>query len=128
MRLPRLIGKGKAIEVLATGRPFSAREMWHFGAVNQIYPDDKLRNEAIKLAASIAKNQPDALRGCKQSINEQWDMPLRDALRNESRIFKQNVASKDRLAALNKAIKIYERGGDSYEAYKLEAPPKEYPF
>lgn len=128
VRLPRLVGKGKAIEIMATGRPFSAREMWHFGAVNQVYPDDNLRKEAIKLAASIAKNQPNALRGCKQSINEQCDLPLRDALRNESRIFKQNITSEERLAALNEANRVYERGGDSYEAYKLEAPPKEYPF
>ena len=127
VRLPRLVGKGKAIEIITTGRPFSAREMWHFGAVNQVFPDDKLREEAIKLAASIAENPSNALRGCKQSVNEQSDLPLRAALKNETRIFMQTIESKESLEAVDEAIKVYERGGDSYEAYNVEVPPKAYP-
>lgn len=128
VRLPRLVGKGKAIEVLVTGRPFSAQEMWHFGAVNQVYPDNKLREEAIKLASRIAKNPPNGIRGCKQSVNEQWDLSLRDALRNETRIRNQNVPSEAGMALFYEAISVYKKGGDSYEAYKLEAPPKKYPY
>lgn len=126
--LPRLVGKGKAMEIVVTGRPFSAREMWHFGAVNQVYPDDKLRERSIKFASCIAQNPSNSLRCCKQSINEQWDLPLRDALKNETRVRNGITPSQKGLEVFNKAIKVYESGGDSYEAYGLEIPPKEYPY
>jgi enoyl-CoA hydratase/carnithine racemase len=128
VRLARLVGKGKAIEVLVTGRPFSAREMQFFGAVNQVYPDDKLREEAIKFAARIAENATSAMLACKQSINQQGEMRLRDALKNETRISRQSVHTGDGLVESDKVIEVYERGGDSYEAYKFEVPPKEYPY
>lgn len=125
VRLPRLTGKAKAIEVLVTGRPFSAREMWHFGAVNHVYPDDQLREQAIRLAARIAENATSGLLACKQSINEQFDLPLRDALKNETRISRESEHTGDGLIDSDEVIKVYERGGDSYEAYQFEVPSRE---
>jgi len=128
VHLPRLVGKGKAMEVALTARPFSAREMWHFGAVNHVYRDDKLRQEAIKMATRIAENPAGSLRAAKQSINEQWDLPIRDALKNETRAWRQIEHTDTGVVSFEEAAAVYEQGGDSYEVYKFEAPPKEYPY
>ncbi len=68
-RLPRLIGLGRARELIYTGRIISADEAERIGLVNRVVPDDAVLDEALKLAAEIAHNGPLAVRLAKSTMN-----------------------------------------------------------
>src|SRR4051795_1384468 len=61
-RLPRLVGKGKAMEMILSGTPIAAEEAQRIGLVNRVVPAGELMNEARKLAAQLANNAPIAMR------------------------------------------------------------------
>lgn len=69
-RMARLIGAGKAKELIYTARNIKAAEALSIGLVEAVYPADQLMAEAEKMAERIAKNAPIAVRACKRSINE----------------------------------------------------------
>lgn len=94
-RLPRLIGAGRARELLYGGRPIQAEEAQRIGLVNRLVEPSELRSEAQNWARRLA-DQPDAaLKMIKSAVNRGLDMPLKAALAYEARCFEMLLTSAD---------------------------------
>jgi enoyl-CoA hydratase len=94
-RLTRAIGKAKAMRMILTGEPISAREAEAAGLVAQVTADELCVEDALALAAKIAAKSPLALRLAKESVNAAFEMGLTDALAHERRLFYLLFASED---------------------------------
>jgi len=68
-RLPRLVGQGRAMEMIITGDFIDAQEAYRIGLVNKVFPLDKLMEEAMGLANKIASRPPLAVRYAKEAVN-----------------------------------------------------------
>lgn len=68
-RLPRLVGRGRALELLTTGRTIDAREALSCGLVEFVVPDNRLLEKALEIANQIAANSPSAVAATKQCVN-----------------------------------------------------------
>jgi enoyl-CoA hydratase len=86
-RLPRLVGKGRAMELLLLGAPIGAAEAERIGLVNRVVPAAELMSEARKLAERLARSAPVAMRYIMQAINKGLDMPFADACVFEAALF-----------------------------------------
>src|SRR5262252_565353 len=86
VRLPRLIGHSRALDMILTGREVGAREAFEWGLANRLVPRGRALAEAKALAEVIAKFPQVCLRADRRSSYEQWNLGLRDALVNESRL------------------------------------------
>lgn len=86
-RLPRLIGKGRALEMCLTGRRFSAEEAFKWGLVNELTTPEELLPRATTLLKEIVELAPIALKSIITSINQGYNMPLEDALELEAAHF-----------------------------------------
>ena len=87
VRLPRLVGRGNALEILLSGSPIDAAEACRLGLVNRVVPANQLLAEAEKLLRTILANGPAAVEGCLAAVDEQEGRPLDEALSLESRRF-----------------------------------------
>ncbi len=85
VRLPRMVGLGRALDLILTGRAIDAAEALAIGLANRVVEDGAARAEAEKLAAEIAQFPPDALRHDRLSAYEQMGMSMDAALKNEFR-------------------------------------------
>ena len=85
VRLPRLIGLGRALDLILTGRPVGAGEALAIGLANQVVPHGTARETAERLARDLARFPQAALRGDRLSAWEQFGLPLGEALANEFR-------------------------------------------
>ena len=83
-RLPRLVGRGKALEMILTGEPIDAAEALRIGLVSAVVPRDRLLAEAQSIASRIAERGPIAVRYAKEAISRGLEMPLEQALRFET--------------------------------------------
>lgn len=79
-RLPRIIGKGRAYEMLLTGDPIDAEEGFRIGLINQVVPKGEVLNAAVEMARKIANNGPIAVELCKDAVEMGMDMPLENAV------------------------------------------------
>ncbi|MFC2067021.1 enoyl-CoA hydratase/isomerase family protein [Chloroflexota bacterium] len=86
-RLPRVVGKGKAMELLLTAETISAGEALEIGLVNKVVPADELATEAETLAKNIASKGPIALRYIKEAVNKGLDLTLEQGLRLEADLY-----------------------------------------
>ena len=86
-RLPRVIGLGPALEMLATGRHVKADEAHRLGLVNHVYPAGELMAEARRLADTIAANGPIAVRYALEAALKGGSMPMDEALWYEANLF-----------------------------------------
>ncbi len=86
-RLPRLVGKGRALELLLTGAPVAAAEAERIGLVNRVVPAADLLVEARRLAAVLAAQAPVAVRYILDAVNAGADMTLADACVHEATLF-----------------------------------------
>ncbi len=84
VRLPRLIGQGRALDMLLTGRPVAAREALEIGLANRVVAPGRARSEAERLAREIAGFPQEAMLCDRRSALRQFDLPLEKALRRES--------------------------------------------
>jgi len=103
-RLPRLVGIGKAKELILTGRRVSAQEALRIGLVNQVALEGQLMENAIEMAEDIAKNAPFAVQQAKFAINRGHEIDLSSGLALESKAYEVCIPTKDRVEAL-KAFK-----------------------
>ena len=86
-RLARLVGAGMAKQLIYSARNIKADEALRIGLVNAVYPAEELIPAAEKLAETIAKNAPIAVRACKQAINEGLELPMDEAIVLEEKLF-----------------------------------------
>jgi enoyl-CoA hydratase len=86
-RLPRLVGRGKAMEMILTGAPITADEAQRIGLVNRVAPALELMTQARALAAQLAKNAPIAMRYIINAVNKGAEMPFADACQYEATLF-----------------------------------------
>jgi enoyl-CoA hydratase len=87
VRLPRLVGRGRAIELLLTGRMIDADEAYRIGLVNRVVPADRLLLECEALLRTIMENGPLAVRACLETVDAGLDMGLDQALLLEANQF-----------------------------------------
>ena len=94
-RLSRLVGKGRAKELIMTGKMISAQEALEMGIVNRVLPQASLMEEARKVATQIARNGPVGVRLAKMVIDEGFNMDLSTACSLESYAFGLGFATED---------------------------------
>ena len=94
-RLPRLVGKGMAFELLLSGRNINADEALKIGLVNKVVPLKELILTVEKLALSIIKNAPIAIKLTIDSVNVGADLSLKNGLNNEQEEFSKLFNSRD---------------------------------
>lgn len=86
-RLARLVGMGMAKQLLYTARNIDANEALRIGLVNAVYPQAELMDAAKKMAATIARNAPIAVRACKKAVNEGMQVSIDKAVVIEEKLF-----------------------------------------
>jgi enoyl-CoA hydratase len=94
-RLPRLIGKGLANELLFSGGMIEATEAYRIGLVNKVFPQSELLEKCLVLAQTIASRGPLAVRLCKEAVNNGMEMDLSRACRYEADLFSICFASEE---------------------------------
>ena len=94
-RLPRLVGKGMAMELILSGRMIDAAEALRIGLVNHVFPPDALMDEAVKLAGEISAQGPLAVRFSMEAINQGLEMPFEAACSLEAHLFATLFATGD---------------------------------
>ncbi len=94
-RLPRLIGKGRAKELILTGKMITAQEAFQMGIVNRVFPLVSLMEETKKVAAQIAANGAIGVRLAKMVMDAGFNMDLAEACSLESYAFGVGFATED---------------------------------
>jgi len=94
-RLPRLVGRGAALEILLTGERVSAREALRVGLVNRVVGREELLAEARGLLRQMIANGPLALRATLEAVHGGADRPLGEAQESEAQLFGELCASQD---------------------------------
>jgi len=95
VRLPRLVGRGRALELLMSGAMIDAQEAWRIGLVNRLVSADQLIPECEKVLRTILDNAPLAVAGCLQMVDKQEELTLDEALALESRRFGELAGTAD---------------------------------
>lgn len=94
-RLPRAIGKARAMDMILTGRMVTAEEAEKYGLVARVVPADKLLDEALDAATTIASMSLPSVMMAKECINRAYEMPLDEGLLNERRNFHSLFSTHD---------------------------------
>jgi enoyl-CoA hydratase len=92
-RLPRLVGKGRALELLLTGRNVGAEEAERIGLVNSVCQPEELAESVTGLLGKILANGPLAVAHCIEAVNHGLDMPFDDGCLLEATLFGVGAAS-----------------------------------
>jgi enoyl-CoA hydratase len=95
-RLPRLVGKGIATQLLLTGEMISAQEAHRIGLVNEVVPAGQLISRAEAIAHLIIKNAPLAIQYCLEAVNHGMEMTLQEGLYLEATLFAVCCATEDK--------------------------------
>ncbi|NKB56840.1 MAG: enoyl-CoA hydratase/isomerase family protein [Alphaproteobacteria bacterium] len=110
-RLPRLIGRGRAMELILSGDDMDAETAERWGYLNRIFEADEIGPYVDRLAKRIASFPPSAVRHAKQSVN-QSDKPWLDGLFEEAYLFEQLLRTDDARANMQRFLDI---GGQTRE-------------
>ncbi len=94
-RLPRLIGKSKAMDMCLTGRMMDAQEAERAGLVARVVPAERLLDEAMEVAGKIASQSRSAAMMVKESIGRAYETTLAEGVRFERRLFHSAFATED---------------------------------
>ena len=95
-RLSRLVGRGRALEMILTGEMIDAKEAYRIGLVNKIVPSAELRTIVMDMAKEMASKGPISLRYTKEAVNKGMDMTLEQGLRLEADLYLLLHTTKDR--------------------------------
>jgi enoyl-CoA hydratase len=98
IRLPRIVGQGRALDLILTGRPVDAAEALAIGLVDRVVPWGMALSAAQGLARELAALPQTCLRSDRMSLYEQWSLDTASALRNETRRGLEVIASGETLA------------------------------
>ena len=99
-RLPRVVGKARAKELIFTARRITAKEAERIGLVNEVVLRKRLTDRAMEVAQEIAANGPLALAQAKYAINAGSEVGIHEGLLIESRCYDNIIPTKDRLEGL----------------------------
>jgi len=94
-RLPRFVGKAKAMEMVLTGRIMEAAEAERCGLVSRVLPPERLLDEALKVAEKMCELSLPVLMLAKESVNRAFETPLSEGVRFERRLFHSCFATED---------------------------------
>ncbi|HEY9842258.1 MAG: enoyl-CoA hydratase-related protein [Candidatus Sericytochromatia bacterium] len=95
-RLPRIVGVGRAMQMLLTGDPIDAATAYAWGLVNSVHPGDQLLEAALQLAHTAASKAPVAVKLIQQSVYQGIDKPLHQGLLCEMQSFRKVFESEDK--------------------------------
>ena len=99
-RLPRLIGLGKAKELIYSAKRLTAKEAEALGILEYVVPREKLLEKALEIAESMARNAPLALIQAKTAINSGMEVDLHTGLKIEGLAYNELISTEDRLEGL----------------------------
>ncbi|MHA1195353.1 MAG: crotonase/enoyl-CoA hydratase family protein [Promethearchaeota archaeon] len=105
VRLPRLIGLSRALDMILTGRPITAQEAHQWGLANRVVKKGTSKEEAEKLANDIAKFPQTCLRNDRISAFQQFDLPFEDAMKNEFKLGLKTLESGEYLLGSKEFLK-----------------------
>lgn len=111
-RLPRLVGAGRAAELVLSGRVVRADEAVAIGLANAVLADEGFVDAAVAWARPIAAKPATALAAAKQAILEGASLPLDEALRLESRLFLELQTGREALDLQRRALDRYASASD----------------
>ncbi|KAJ8038090.1 Enoyl-CoA hydratase, mitochondrial [Holothuria leucospilota] len=95
-RLPKAIGKSKAMEMVLTGDRLSAQDAQTAGLVSKVYPKEEVMDKAIELAEKISRNSRLINTMAKEAVNKSFEHSLSEGLHLEKRLFHASFATHDR--------------------------------
>lgn len=99
-RLARIVGIGKAKELIYTASNIKSEEAYRIGLVNAVYPIEELMQTALKMAQKIARNAPIAVRASKKAINEGIQLNMDEAIVVEEKLFGNCFESEDQIEGM----------------------------
>jgi enoyl-CoA hydratase len=103
-RLTRIVGKYLAMEMVLNNRWLSAQEALTYGLANRVYPVETYLDEALKLAAEIAKRAPIAVRLGKEAVNKAFEISLSEGVQHERRAFTLLFSTQDQSEGMDAFI------------------------
>lgn len=93
VRLPRLIGHSRAMDLILTGRAVGAEEAFAMGLANRLVEPGRALEAAVELAAELSRYPQATMRSDRRSAIRQWGLPLEEAIRSELRLGREALAS-----------------------------------
>lgn len=112
IRLPRLIGHSRAMDLILTGRPVPAKEAALMGLANRVAPTGKALDAALELANEIASHPQQCMRSDRRSAIEQWGMSENEAMRNELDLGLKTIESGETVTGATRFTKGAGRHGN----------------
>jgi enoyl-CoA hydratase len=112
VRLPRMIGQGRALDLILTGRAVSGEEALQIGLVNRLVDPGKALAAALEMAHALAAFPQQGLRADRTSLYEQWSLPWEDARRNELKHGMRVLASGESRAGAQRFTKGEGKHGE----------------
>ncbi len=112
-RLPRLIGAGRAAELILSGRRVGSEEALRIGLANAVLPDVGFVDHVVEWLQPMARNPRPALAAAKKAMVEGLRVSFTDGLRLEGRLFLELQTGPDAIALEERALDAYEQGRES---------------
>jgi enoyl-CoA hydratase/carnithine racemase len=112
VRLPRLVGHSRAMDLILTGRPVAAQEALSMGLANRVVPDGTALEAAVALAEHLCAFPQNCLRSDRISAYEQWDLAYPEAMANEFRRGMSVIESGETVGGASRFAAGKGRGGN----------------
>lgn len=94
-RLARIIGAGRALDLMLTGRTIFAEEAFRIGLINRLAKNETVLDEALRLATEISKLAPLAIRACLEAVTRGLELPINEGLAIEAELFSRLFTTED---------------------------------